>query len=510
MNKKSRRKIKKPGSRLAVVLIAMAIQVAWFVLVLWRLSQLYVVISSVMRLIALLLVLMLYWKETNAAFKMPWMILIMTFPILGILLYYLMGRPEMGYHLQRRFDAADAELFAEISDGSDAEAALRRIRPGAANQTRYIQNYSCYPLYQNTDVIFYGDTGAALEAQLEALRQAKRFIFLEYHTFEDAIAFGRMKTVLYERAAAGVDVRIIYDDLGCISHVGKNFKQELSAHGVDCRVFNPVIPILSPLINNRDHKKITVVDGIIGFTGGYNLADEYFNLTHPYGQWKDSGVRLEGEAVHSLTVMFLEMWNAFHRTDADYAVFFPKHLPETASAGFVQPYADTPLDQEPLGENIYMNIIKHAERYVWFSTPYLIISDEMTRELALAAKRGIDVRILTPGIPDKKMIFQVTRSYYEKLLDAGVRIFEYTPGFCHAKQCISDDDTCVVGTVNLDYRSLYLHFEDGVFLYGCPAAADIKQDFEKTFAVCREVSPECTSFVIRLWRAVLRLFAPMM
>ena len=287
----------------------------------------------------------------------------------------------------------------------------------------------------------------------------------------------------------------------------------MKAHGIDCRIFNPVMPVLNIFMNNRDHRKITVIDGRVGFTGGYNLANEYFNITHPYGVWKDSGVRLEGEAVRSLTLIFMEMWNAIRDTDTEYEKYLPDGVFEAKGGGYVQPYADSPLDRERVGENVYMNIIKGATEYVYFITPYLIISDEMKRELGLAAKRGIDVRIVTPGIPDKKLVYRLTRSYYAGLIRDGVRIYEYTPGFCHAKQCICDGKIATVGTINLDYRSLYFHFENGVYLYDVPAIKDIREDFEEVFAVSTEVGNNyhtARSPLKRLGQYFLRLFAPLL
>jgi cardiolipin synthase len=278
-------------------------------------------------------------------------------------------------------------------------------------------------------------------------------------------------------------------------------------------VFNPIVPALNIFMNNRDHRKITVIDGEIGFTGGYNLADEYFNITHPYGHWKDSGIKLTGDAVNSLTCMFLEMWNVIDNTDKDYGSYLPKYDFKASDKGYVAPYADCPLDGEAVGENVYMNIVKNAKRYVYFTTPYLIITDEMQRELSQAAKRGVDVRIITPGIPDKKLVYQVTRSYYAGLVKNGVRIYEYTPGFIHAKQCICDDEVATVGTINLDFRSLYFHFENGTYLYKCSAIGDIKKDFDDTFPICTEVTDKYKngrSAVLRIWQCILRLFAPLL
>ena len=266
-------------------------------------------------------------------------------------------------------------------------------------------------------------------------------------------------------------------------------------------------------MNNRDHRKVTVIDGKVGFTGGYNLADEYFNITHPYGQWKDTGVRMEGEAVRNLTVMFLELWNAIDHTDTDFEKYLEPVEYQPKENAYVQPFGDSPMDDEPVGENVYMNIVKNAKDYVYFTTPYLIITDEFKRELCMAAKRGVDVRIITPGIPDKKVVYQLTRSYYAGLAKEGVRIYEYTPGFLHAKQCVCDGETAVCGTINLDYRSLYLHFENGVFFYNCKAVGDMRKDFDNLFPICREVTEQYRSgrsAAVRIGQCILRLFAPLM
>lgn len=507
---KQKKLTKNRVNKLVFVLLSMTLQAAWIVFIMWRLNEHFTVISVITRAAAIIVVLRLYWKQTNAAKKMPWMILIMTFPVLGLCMYFLMGRTELTKKKRLRFEEIDEELFEKLHQSPEVGVALKKDSVSVANQARYIWKYSHYPIYQNTDVTFFDDAAKGLKRQAEALLQAKKFIFMEYHAIEDSVSFQEIREILYEKAHQGVEVRIIYDDVGSVSFIGREFKKDMAAHGIRCRVFNPLVPVLNPFMNNRDHRKIMVIDGKTGFTGGYNLTDEYFNITHPYGHWKDTGLELTGDAVHSLTVMFLEMWNAIEKSDSDYDAYLMKTMYDAKEKGFVQPCADSPLDTEPTGENVYMNMIKDAKRYIYFMTPYLVISDEMLRELELAAKRGVDVRIITPGIPDKKMIYQVTRSYYGKLLQSEVRIFEYTPGFCHGKQCVCDDKTAVVGSINLDYRSLYLHFEDAVFFYGCDAVADVRKDFEQTFPKCREVIQEEKPFSVRLWQCVLRLFAPLM
>lgn len=290
--------------------------------------------------------------------------------------------------------------------------------------------------------------------------------------------------------------------------------RRLNRQGIQCRIFNPLVPFLYIFMNHRDHRKITVIDNRISYSGGFNLADEYFNITHPYGHWKDTGIRLEGDAVRSHTIMFLEMWNFIRDTDTAWDKYLTSCAPfQSRQGGYVQPYSDTPLDNVTLGENVYMNILKNATDYVYISTPYLIIDNEMQKELCMAAERGIDVRIITPGIPDKKLVFLLTQSYYTALIRSGVRIYQYTPGFIHAKGYVSDDQTAVVGTINMDYRSLYLHFECGVYLYGCDAVMDIKKDFCDTFPLCTEIGIDyCQkrSVFVRCFQCILRLFAPLL
>jgi cardiolipin synthase len=284
---------------------------------------------------------------------------------------------------------------------------------------------------------------------------------------------------------------------------------DLQQAGIQCHAFNPALPFLNLFLNNRDHRKIAVIDGKVGYTGGYNLADEYFHYTRPYGHWKDVGVRLEGRAVRNLTATFLELWNINGRTEENPAPY----LDITHSVPFdcmVQPFGDSPLDGERSGENVYLNLIVMAKESLWIMTPYLIITDELSRSLELAAKRGVDVRLITPGVPDKKTVWAVTRSYYPRLVREGVRIFEYTPGFCHGKMCLCDGEVASIGTSNLDYRSLYLHFENNVVLYGGEAVEQMKQDFKEMFPQCREMTESYRSAPLRLWQCILRLFAPLL
>ena len=350
---------------------------------------------------------------------------------------------------------------------------------------------------------------------LAALESAEHFIFLEYFIIEEGHMFHQIEDILEKKVKEGVEVRLIYDDVGCIGTLPPRYYKQLQKKGIKCAAFNPFRPLLSVIMNNRDHRKIFVVDGAVGFTGGINLADEYINEVKRFGYWKDTGVRIEGEAVWSLTSMFLSMWNYIVHSTEDYSRFMPAQHQKAPfeNDGFVQPYGDSPLDHESVGENIYLNIINRAKNYVYIFTPYLIIDHEMLTALCNAAKDGVDVRIVTPGIPDKKMIFLLTQSYYAPLIQSGVKIYQYTPGFIHAKCFVCDDEIATVGSVNLDFRSLYLHFECGVFFYRSAVVAQVKEDCLNTFVCSEQMTAEfCRNrpVPVRLLQSVLRLLAPLL
>ena len=509
----SRQTIKNSVGRAVLVAISVLLQVFWIVLLVMRLNQYYAYISLATSVLSFLVVLHICGNKINAAYKLSWIVLIQFMPILGLCLFLMFGKESSNAVMRHRFGRIDQQMPRYLPQDEATAARLDAENPGLGNQAHYLRNTAGFPVYGDTRVTFYGDTNEALEAQKAELRKAEHFIFMEYHAIEDSTAWRGLEEILAEKAAAGVDVRVFYDDMGSIGFISKPFARRLQAQGIQCRVFNPLVPVLNVFMNNRDHRKITVVDGQVGFTGGYNLADEYFNLTHPYGQWKDSGLRLEGSAVRSLTVIFLEMWNATQKVQEDPTPFLvPAAVPQGAG-GYVIPYADSPLDTIATGEDVYLNILKNAKRYVYITTPYLIIDDEMQRELTLAARRGVDVRIITPGIPDKKTVFRVTRSYYADLATAGVRIFEYTPGFVHAKQFVADDEVATCGTINMDYRSLYLHFENGCWFSSCDAVAQVRRDFEELFPLCTEVTGQYAGKRERYVRGlnrILRLFGPLM
>jgi len=396
-------------SRMLLAGIGVLLQVLWIFWLALKLNDYSTAIQVCTSVLTFLITLRIYGLHINSAYKISWIILILLFPIFGLTIYLLFGRSGAVSVMRRRFGENMAMLRRYHAPILQQRRALPYPDRITRNHARYLQDRAGYPAYDNTDVTFYGDTCEALEAQKTALRSAEKFIFMEYHAIEDASAWQELEDILAERAAHGVEVRVFYDDVGSIGFINSKFVKKLAGRGIQCRRFNPVIPILNVFMNNRDHRKITVVDGRVGFTGGYNLAEEYFNRTHPYGQWKDSGIRLEGDAVRGLTLIFLELWGATQKAAPDVERYLPD-VPYTARENaVVLPYADNPLDDEATGENVYLNMIRSAKDYVYITTPYLILSDEMQRTLRLAASSGVDVRIITPGIPDKKLIFSVTR-----------------------------------------------------------------------------------------------------
>lgn len=512
MSKKIDNVTKNSIGRLIIVSIILLLQIVWLFVLLFNFKQSSIWISTAFNILAILTVLEIVNKHTNAAFKLPWVILILISPIAGLVLYLITYNSGINKKRKEKLFQTGNELRKNFLNNSGEISPDTENQFPYARQMRYIRNDSAYPAYDSTKTEFYNDTCKALDALIDELSKAKKFIFMEYHAIENAEAFGRILSVLKERITNGVEVRIIYDDIGSVGFINPKFNKQLCKLGIQCRVFNPIMPVMNIFMNNRDHRKITVIDGCIGFTGGYNLADEYFNIVHPYGEWKDSGIKLEGNAVRSLTVQFLEMWNTIDNTDKTFDCYFPDVPPCDGEKGIVQPYGDCPLDDIYLGENVYMNMISDAKDYIWFMTPYLIINDEMSRTLTLAAKKGIDVRIITPGIPDKRIVYKMTRSYYHQLVKSGIRIYEFTPGFLHAKQCVCDDKTAVVGTINLDYRSLYFHFENAVFIADCNAVQDVKKDFDETLPRCREVTENYRNEprgIKRIINQIIRLFAPL-
>lgn len=502
-------------SRVFIVFLAIAIQFFWLFNVLYRFSIQFSYANMAIHALAVVFVLQIISRRMNPSYKLAWSFIILLFPVLGTLLYLVFGRSELTKRTREKMDRVHQEILPFLEEKEENAKKLRDMDETVAMQSYYISKWAHFPLYQNTQTEYYRSGEEMFTAMLTALEDAKHYIFLEYFILENGVMFSKVVDVLERKVKEGVEVRLIYDDMGCIMTMPAHFDRALRAMGIKCAAFNPFRPMLSIIMNNRDHRKILVVDGKIAFTGGINLADEYINQARRFGYWKDTGIRLKGEAVWSFTCMFLEMWNYILHTSEDYCQFRPDVYQNKPflSDGFVQPYGDTPLDREHTGENVYMNIISKARRYVYIFTPYLIVDNEMTTALCNAAKSGVDVRIITPGIPDKKLVFLLTQADYPQLIENGVRIYQYTPGFLHAKCFVCDDAIATVGSINMDYRSLYLHFECGVFLYRARAVLQVKADVLKTMAQSEEITLEfCKKqrWYIRLLQSVLRILAPML
>ncbi len=498
--------------RFVFVGVAMIVQVGWILLTILVLNEHYRWIELVTRIFSVVLILQINSTHTNAAYKIPWIMLILTAPVMGLSLYLMVGIfGEVGSARRRMKSARESVRPLLDQDPQVIQALEGQIFP-AGEVSRYLQRQTDSPVYDSTRTDYFAEASDAFEAMKADLEKAESFIFMEYFIVSGDSAFRELSEILIRKARMGVDVRLMYDDFGSVGNVNLLFAKALSDAGIRCTVFNPALPVLNVFMNHRDHRKITVIDGKVGYTGGYNLSDEYFGRKITYGRWKDTGIRLEGRAVCSLTAAYLEMWNACRKTKEPVESYLRvRH--NAPGEGFVQPYVDDPLGSERVAENVYLNLIYSARKTLYITTPYLIITDEMTNALGLAAKRGVDVRIITPGVPDKKLVYAVTRSYYAGLVSQGVRIFEYTPGFCHAKQILCDGRTASIGTSNLDYRSLYLHFENNVLLYGGEAVQHMAEDFQQLFVQCREVTEQYSggrSPALRLGQYILRLFAPMM
>ena len=494
----------------ALLIVLQALLLFGFI---WKLDNYFVYFYAGSVLLSLLITLGIINSKSNPAYKIAWLIPILLFPVFGGLIYLLFGSDRTGRYLRKKLQGIGTEMDNVIGEAHRRSGA-EQLPPDAANQSRYISHCAYCPPYQNTTTEYLPLSEVKFERMVEELKKAKHYIFLEYFIIQEGKMWNTILDILRQKAAEGVDVRVIYDDMGCIMILPTGYDRTLEQMGIKCRIFNPFVPILSSRFNTRDHRKICVIDGNVGFTGGINLADEYINAYEKHGHWKDTSILLKGEAVFNLTVMFLSMWDYLDGTagKTDYSRYYPTVWDENAK-GYVQPFADNPLDDEAVGETVYLNLINKAKRYVYITTPYLILSSEMLTALTSAAKCGVDVRIITPHIPDKWYVHAVSRSHYQPLIEAGVKIYEYTPGFIHAKTFVVDDDYAVVGTINLDYRSLYLHFECAVWMYQTPSVAQVRDDFFKTQQISQEITlEECRSlsFPRRLGRSVLRVFAPLM
>ncbi len=512
---------KRPGKnsltgRAFIFAVAALLQLVWVVLFYIYLLPRLQVLPLIVSILSVLLVLFLVNKRINPAYKLAWTILIMAFPFFGLFVYLFFGQTRFSRYMANRHKIARSQMEIHLLQQKRIADALKEENDALAIQSAYILRTTGLPLDLCEDAKYYAFGQEAYRAILAALQKAEKFIFMEFFIIAKGEFWDRVHEILREKVAAGVDVRILYDDLGCAGKIPIHYDALLRQEGIRAYRFNKIHLINSLRTNNRDHRKILVVDGNTAFTGGFNIADEYINLISPFGVWKDAGVRVTGAPVRSFTAMFLDMWSAVSGEENQIGHFVGAHAAHQGAhqgEGFVQPYCDMPFDDVFTAQNVYLNLIHGARRNLYLFTPYLVIDNEIMTALCTAAVSGIDVRIVTPGIPDKKTVNLATKSYYEQLLESGVRIYEYTPGFIHSKVMLADDNAAAVGSVNLDFRSLYLHFEDGVWIAHAPVIAAIRADMERTFAESREVLLEevrKTKLLVRLRQGFLRVVAPVL
>lgn len=474
-----------------------------------------VLLQALVSVCAVITVLYLINCNDRPSIKMNWILMMLLVPVIGVPMYLLYGEGRPTRWMRGMMDKACLENDAQFIDFY-GEYGLENADVRERSIAHFLAKHAKYPTYGDGDVTYYKSGEEMFPAMIEALQSAEKFILLDYFIIAHGKMWNEILKILLEKAELGVQIRIIYDDFGCMMTLPPRYDRYLeSLHpNIRCMTFNNVIPIFAVHMNNRDHRKIMVVDGKVAFTGGINLADEYIAEKQRFGYWKDSGVRITGMAVASFIKMFFNIWNAFRKDKEELKNYLPPikggtvYALNEGNAGVIAPYDDSPLDKVSVGETVYLDVIQRAAKYVYIFTPYLVLDDYMRAALVQAAARGVDVRIVTPGIPDKKMTFRLTRANYGILMRGGVKIYEYTPGFIHAKSIVSDDVCAVVGTINFDYRSLYHHFENAVYIAGQDAVLDLKRDCEETFAVSKFCTEKDTrrTLVGKLFDSVLRVF----
>ena len=499
-------------SRMFITVLLMLIQVITLFVFVGIVAERFSVYYIITMILAVFIIIDISNQNMNPSFKLPWSIIVIAFPIIGAPLYILFAKSKQSRRISKRFKNYRTLMRNTLPNPDDPLAEIEKDDPQIARQLSYIEKTAYAPVYRNTSATYFASGEEYFAALVKEISKAKRFVFAEYFILEDGKMFGAILELLRQKIAEGVEVRIMYDDIGTINKLPRKFDKKLEEMGFRVSVFNRMRPSLDAFLNYRDHRKILVVDGNVGFTGGINLADEYINATERFGHWKDTGVMIRGQAVTKLTEIFLQLWH-FSRGETliDYKEYASSLICETD--GFIQPFADGPSTDDLTAELCYIGMITSATDHLFITTPYLILDNEMTTALCHAAKSGVDVRIITPHIPDKKTVMAVTRSNYRTLLMSGVRIFEYTPGFIHAKSVSMDGKVSVVGTANFDFRSLSLHFENCILFYKSKCVGDVERDFLETQAKSEEITIQeiqRKGVLYALVQAVLKLFSPLM
>ncbi|MBQ4153586.1 MAG: cardiolipin synthase [Clostridia bacterium] len=510
-SRRQHKRVAKMQSRLIIAAIFVLLQLAVFTAVAYFFAARKFWVYTLLEAISIIIVIYILANKGNPSYKLTWIIYILIFPIVGGLAYLVWGGGRVFPYIKRRMITYSRGSRKYLKQDRNVKNRLVYDDLIHARQATFLTATSGFPVYDGTKTDYLSPGERAFPVILEDLKKAEKYIFIEFFIIADGSMWEEIFAILKEKVAKGVEVRVIFDDFGSITKQYRHFKRRLEEAGILVQVFNRIHASLDIFQNNRNHRKIIVVDGKVAFTGGMNISDEYINRVERFGYWMDCALRLEGKAVASFVVMFLSMWGfctgrpqRFNRYITDYSL---------KANGFVQPYCDGPINNQNPGEGIYMQLLNTAQKYVYIATPYLIVDNTMTKELTLAASSGIDVRILVPKIPDKTYVHPVTQYSYDELLAAGVRIFEYSPGFIHSKFFVSDDSVATVGTVNMDYRSFFFHFECGAWLCRTDSVKEIKKHFLQMQKQSEEIILEKwrkRPLKLRFKQAILNLFAPFM
>lgn len=498
-------------TRIIISAIVLLLQILFLFAVLYNLSKDSAVIYAASQILGAVVTVYILSRRGNPSYKITWVTFILLFPIFGVAVFLLFGGGRVLPHIRRRMENCEKHYMPYLECDDSARNNLEYNDYSHLRQADYLTRESGYPLYKNTSVTYLSPGEKFFPRFLEELKKAEKYIFLEFFIIAEGKMWDEIYKVLEQKAQQGVCVKILFDDFGSIKRQRKDFITRLKKSGIDVAVFNKIKPSVDVFMNNRNHRKIVVIDGNVAFTGGINIADEYINEFERFGYWLDSAVMLEGDAVKSFLVMFCNMWEFTTKEQLNIASLISEH--KVDCNGFALPYCDDPLNERNPAEGIYMQILNTAQKYVYITSPYLIIDSAMISALCLAAKSGIDVRIVTPHIPDKWYVHPVTQYNYYELLCAGVRIYEYTPGFIHSKLFVSDDAVATAGTINMDYRSFIFHFECGVWVCKTEAVKEIKEHMEEIFSKSKEITLQDwkkTPFFKRAKQAILHLFAPFM
>lgn len=494
--------------RAIIVIIGVLLQFGFAISIQLFFREHIAIIGIIYELLSVLIVLKILKDSTRISNDLPWIILILLFPIFGTILLITLSSNYARSKLLKNIFKSEKEYQQYLNQ----DAKIRReIDENDLDNLKYIIDRSKYPATKNNKITYYDYGEKFYPELLKELNKAEKFIFLEYFIINKGQMWDGILKILKEKASQGVEVRILYDDMGSIAMLSTKYPNELKKMGIKCIPFNKVSPFKGIFMNNRDHRKMTIIDGKVAFSGGVNLSDEYININSKLGIWKDNGIKIEGDAIWNLTVMFLTMWNANIKEDKDILKYKYEFKNIEKIDGYVVPYGVAPLHEDLIGEDVYINIINSAKKYLYIMTPYLIIDTDMTNALIRAAKRGVDVKIIVPGIPDKKIVYTQTSSFFELLSNGGVKICKFTKGFVHSKVYVSDDKRAVVGTINMDYRSLYLHFENGIYMENVKEIKDVKKDMDETLKDCKKLNDkDVKSGIFKgIWQSILRLFAPL-